>query len=96
MDVIPTFVCDPAAHRVRLCLLYVAEHPGASNRQIAAGIGITHKGQISTLLSRLASEGLLVKRSTGIGRRNIWRLTQDGDRVAGMLRTARAELESGF
>jgi AcrR family transcriptional regulator len=83
---VPALLRDPAAYRVRLCLLYVAEWPGASNRQIAGGIGVSHQGQASALLKRLVSEGLLVKQSMGVGRRNIWRLTADGDTVAGLLR----------
>lgn len=85
---VPALLRDPAAYRVRLCLLYVAEQPGASNRQIAAGIGVSHQGQASTLLKRLVSEGLLMKQSLGVGRRNVWRLTADGSRVAGVLQAA--------
>lgn len=85
---VPALLRDPAAYRVRLCLLYVAGRPGASNRQIAGGIGVSHQGQASALLKRLVSEGLLVKQSMGVGRRNIWRLTADGDRVAGLLQAS--------
>jgi AcrR family transcriptional regulator len=85
---VPAWVRDPAAYRARSCLLYVADRPGVSNRQIAAGIGVTHQGQASTLLKRLVSDGLLVKRSMGVGRRNIWQLTAYGDQVAGTLRAS--------
>jgi AcrR family transcriptional regulator len=85
---VPALLRDPASYRVRLCLLYVAEQPGASNRQIASGIGVSHQGQASVLLKRLVSEGLLIKQSMGVGRRNIWRLTADGDRVAGLLQAS--------
>jgi hypothetical protein len=48
---IPDTLRVPGAYRARDSLLYVAEHPGASNRAIADGIGITHHG-MSTLLGR--------------------------------------------
>lgn len=82
---IPDALKDPLAHRARQCVLYVARYPGASNRQIALGIGINHQGQISTLLGRLSRMGLLVGQHHGPGRANAWRLTPHGERVSGAL-----------
>jgi AcrR family transcriptional regulator len=70
------------ARRARECLLFIAKHPDSSNREIATGIGIAHKSQISTLLSYLARENLATKRSEGIGKRYAWQLTALGDEVA--------------
>ena len=82
---IPDGLKDPVAHRARQCVLYLARNPGASNRQIALGIGVSHQGQISTLLGRLARMGLLVRHQRGPGRANAWRLTPRGEQVSGAL-----------
>ncbi len=73
------------AHRVRRCLLFLAEHPDSSNREIATGIGITDQSQMSRLLASLARENLVSKRSGGIGKRNAWQLTTQGEEIARML-----------
>jgi AcrR family transcriptional regulator len=83
---LPRVLCHSNAHRVRLCLLFVAEHPGSSNSQVAAGIGVTHKGQISALLAHLAREGLVVKRAGGPGKRNRWSVSVGGGEAAVALR----------
>jgi AcrR family transcriptional regulator len=75
---IPDVVAHPSAHRARRCLLFVAEHPGVSNRQIATGVGIKHPGQISSLLARLLDVGLLDKRAGARGRPHAWRVTPYG------------------
>jgi len=79
---IPTVLRDPRAHRARGCLRYLAENPGASNRQIADGIGIARHDQASTLLSRLAAAGLLAKQPGAPGLPNAWTLTGHGVQVA--------------
>lgn len=79
---IPSVLRDPRAHRARSCLRYLAEHPGASNRQIADGIGIARHDQTSTLLSRLAGMGLIAKHPGAPGLPNAWTLTQHGANVA--------------
>lgn len=66
---------NPRAHRARGCLAYLAEHPGASNRQVASAIGINSQAQISGLLARLAREGLLHKHTGRPGLPNAWTLT---------------------
>ena len=76
----------PSARRARECLLFLAEQNGRgvspSNREIAAGIGVTQQSHISRLLSSLAEENLVVKRSEGAGKRNAWRLTPRGEEIA--------------
>lgn len=79
---IPRLLRDPRAHRARACLLFLAERSGASNRQIAAAVGVAHQAQISTLLARLASEDLLEKRAGAPGHPNAWSLTRAGAMVA--------------
>jgi len=66
----------------------VAQHPGASNRQVAERAGVQDQGQISKLLMRLQRIGLLA--NTGVGHArgepNAWRLTPRGERLADQLR----------
>lgn len=61
-SVIPKVLRNPRAHRSRECLRYLATHPGASNRAVGEGIGLTRLEQAASLLARLANQGLLVKR----------------------------------
>jgi AcrR family transcriptional regulator len=79
---LPVMLANPSARRARLCVLYLAQHPGASNTEVGAGVGIAHEGQISKLLARLAAIGLLSKRPGAAGRPNAWTLTPEGERVA--------------
>ncbi|HEV3319542.1 MAG TPA: replication-relaxation family protein [Solirubrobacteraceae bacterium] len=79
---IPNLLLDPRAHRARGSLHHLAEHPGASNRQIAKAVGIARDDQISTILARLARIGLLVKSSPRPGGPNAWSLTPHGLQVA--------------
>jgi AcrR family transcriptional regulator len=79
---VPGVLLAPRAHRVRACLLYVAAHPGASNQEVAGGIGVLHGGQVSALLGRLAGLGLVCKRAGGPGYSNAWSLSPEGERVA--------------
>lgn len=78
---LPGMLVNPRSCRARECLEFLAGHPGASNREVAAALGVEHASQISRLLSRLAGEGLLVRRSQGAGRRNVWRLSERGHEV---------------
>jgi AcrR family transcriptional regulator len=79
---VPAVLLDPRAHRARRCLLYLAQHPGASNREIATGTGITRHEQTSRLLTRLTHMGLLTKHPTTPGQANAWTLTQPGQQIA--------------
>ncbi len=75
-----------SAARARECLLFIAAQAerGSSpnNREIAAGTGIAHESQISRLLSELRRDGLLEKRSAGVGKNNAWELTVEGEAAA--------------
>jgi AcrR family transcriptional regulator len=79
---LPPILANPNARRARLCVLFLAEHPGASNYQIGADVGIVHQGQTSKLLARLADSGLLSKQAGTPGRPNAWSLTPLGEQVA--------------
>jgi AcrR family transcriptional regulator len=79
---VPVVLLSARAQRARQCLLYVAQHPGVSNQRVAAGIGASHREQVSRLLGRLAGLGLLVKRAGGPGHPNAWSLTAEGEQVA--------------
>ncbi|HEV3318901.1 MAG TPA: TetR/AcrR family transcriptional regulator [Solirubrobacteraceae bacterium] len=79
---IPDLLLHPRARRARACVLHLAEHPEASNRQVARAIGIDCHTQISKLLTRLAGLGLVSRGPSEPGRPNAWSLTRDGSRVA--------------
>ncbi len=70
-------------YRTLLVLSAIGEHPGGSNRQVADRAGISDQGQISKLLTRLQSIGL-IENSGGQqpnGEPNRWRLTARGQTV---------------
>jgi AcrR family transcriptional regulator len=83
---VPAMLRNSKAQRARMCVLYLVEQGemgfGPSNRQIAAAIGIAHKGQMSKLLTRLERVGVLTKNSHGAGRPNAWWLTPYGREIA--------------
>jgi AcrR family transcriptional regulator len=78
---LPSMLTTPSACRARECLCYLADHPESSNGEVAAGIGVAHRSQISRLLSELAVEKLVSRRSEGVGKRNAWQLTLRGSQV---------------
>ncbi len=80
--VVPPSLLDPRSFRVRQCLLYVCAHPGSSNRQIGEGIGVSHRGQLSTLLHSLECGGVIVKNAGRPGHANSWRPTPQGRKIA--------------
>lgn len=84
--VLPQMLGNPSARRARECLLFLAEQGGRglspSNREVALGINIAHRSQVSKLLAYLSQEGLVTKRSEGSGKRNAWRLTPHGEEIA--------------
>lgn len=73
-------------YRTVRCLLFVGEHPGASNREIATGTEIADEGQASKLLMRLGGLDLITKTSPGPGKPNAWRLTAYGQQVLAAVR----------
>jgi AcrR family transcriptional regulator len=79
---IPRALTNPSAHRRRECLLYLCERPGASNREVGKGIGVSHSGQVSKLLEGLAQRGLILKRRGRAGHANAWSPTPHGEQVA--------------
>jgi AcrR family transcriptional regulator len=81
-DALPRALRDPRSFRARQCLVYVTAHPGASNRQIGDGIGLAHRGQLSTLLRRLSRLDLLAKVAGRPGQANSWHATARGRQVA--------------
>jgi len=70
-------------YRTVCVLTAVAEHPGASNRQIGTSAGVTDQGQISKLLARLKRIGLVTNTEAdpGKGAPNSWSLTAKGRRI---------------
>jgi AcrR family transcriptional regulator len=79
---IPSLLRDPRAYRARQCVLCLQGHPGASNRQVAAVLGIARAAQASKLLNRLHGLGLLAKHECSPGGPNAWSLTPLGIAVA--------------
>jgi AcrR family transcriptional regulator len=89
---------DPARPRVELrltghivnCLLHIGFSPGASNREVADAVGIGDQGQISKLLARLASRGVIENRTDGSvrGAPNAWHLSPEGRRLEAGIRDA--------
>jgi AcrR family transcriptional regulator len=64
-------------------LLFLRDHPLASNIEIADGVGVNHASQMSRHLRRLAKEQLVVGRRDG--RCNRWSLTEHGAEVVAAL-----------
>jgi AcrR family transcriptional regulator len=87
-------VGNATARRLRECLLFLAEHPDASNREVGIGVDLVHQSQVSKLLAYLLREGLVTRCSEGKGKRNAWRLTTYGEEIAQALRPSRASSPS--
>ncbi len=74
-------------YRTARVLKAIAERPGTSNRQVAEQAGIVDQGQISRLLSRLESLGLVANQGVGAGgsatrgTANAWVLTARGEQM---------------
>jgi AcrR family transcriptional regulator len=69
-------------YRTVRCLLFIDEHPGSSNREIAQGAEISDEGQASKLLGRLTRVGLVANsKPRGPGYPNHWTLTPHGEQV---------------
>jgi hypothetical protein len=72
-------------YRTQMVLAAVAEHPGASNREVSVGAQVQDQGQISKLLARLEGLGLL--QNTGghsHGAPYAWHLTPRGEEVVSL------------
>ncbi len=70
-------------YRTVRVLMAVAEHPGASNRQVGVASGMNDQGQISKLLSRLHRLELIANDGIGPakGAPNAWTLTPKGESI---------------
>jgi AcrR family transcriptional regulator len=75
-------------YRTVRVLIAIAGHPHASNREVATAAGIADQGQISKLLTRLQSLGLIRNDGHGPlkGAPNAWTLTTKGIEVEHSLR----------
>jgi AcrR family transcriptional regulator len=74
-------------YRTVRCLLFIGEHPGSSNREIAQGADIADEGQASKLLARLTRVGLVANsKPHGPGYPNYWVLTPHGEQVLSTVR----------
>jgi len=82
VDEVPKLLRRANAHRMRMCVRYLAGNPGSSNNEIGEGVDVSHPGQVSVLLGRLLEAGLLEKDQGGPGRPNAWRLSPSGVEVA--------------
>jgi DNA-binding MarR family transcriptional regulator len=72
-------VIAPRRHET---LVFLLTHPDASNREIAAGLGIMDEAQASRLLARMEDLGLIRNRNPYTpGAANSWQLTADGRRL---------------
>jgi AcrR family transcriptional regulator len=72
-------------YRTQMVLAAVAEHPGASNREVSDGAQVQDQGQISKLLARLEGLGLL--QNTGGHSHGVpyaWHLTPRGEEVVSL------------
>jgi AcrR family transcriptional regulator len=78
-------------YRTVRVLTALAAQPGASNREIATGAGISDQGQISKLLHRLSTLGLIHNTTPDTkGHPNAWTLTGHGAQIEQNLRTEHA------
>lgn len=75
-------------YRTVRVLMAIGAHPGFSNRRIADAAGVSDQGQISKLLARLDSLGLIENSGFGQakGESNSWFLTERGREVEGAIR----------
>ncbi len=75
-------------YRTLRVLSTIAQTPGASNRQVADQAGVADQGQVSKLLMRLSTLGLIENGGEGHakGAPNAWRLTQRGQEVESAIR----------
>jgi DNA-binding MarR family transcriptional regulator len=76
-------------YRTVRVLLAIGEDPGASNRQVAKRSDVGDQGQMSKLLTRLQSLGLIGNTGAGAtrGEPNAWTLTDKGQEVRQAIQT---------
>ncbi len=68
--------------RTQMALTAVGDHPGLNNREVSEIIDLADQGQISRMIKRLQTQGL-VENAQGHTSRQIkaWRLTAEGEAV---------------
>jgi AcrR family transcriptional regulator/DNA-binding MarR family transcriptional regulator len=75
-------------YRTVRVLMAIGAHPGVSNRRVADAAGVSDQGQISKLLARLDTLGLI--ENSGFGRAkgesNSWHLTERGREIEHAIR----------
>jgi AcrR family transcriptional regulator/DNA-binding PadR family transcriptional regulator len=80
--------------RTQMILAVVAGHVGVNNREVSELAGIAGKGQVSRLMGRLQSEGLVENaRGETKGLEKAWRLTSYGEAVLDAHRGGRASTQ---
>jgi DNA-binding MarR family transcriptional regulator len=68
--------------RTQMVLAAVAGHEGVNNREVSELVGIADQGQISRLMARLQSQGLIENaRGRDRGVSKAWRVTRQGEAV---------------
>jgi AcrR family transcriptional regulator/DNA-binding MarR family transcriptional regulator len=68
--------------RTQMALAAVAGRPGLSNREVSEIIGLSDQGQISRMLKRLQTQGLIENaQGQSLRQARAWRLTRDGEAV---------------
>jgi hypothetical protein len=79
-------------YRTVRVLIAIGSNPGASNREVASAAGIADQGQVSKLLTRLESLGLIHNDGVGQvrGAANAWALTPRGLEVEQAIRVQTA------
>jgi len=88
---VPALLLDPRSKRARAALRYLAAHPGSSNRQVGAGVGVASHTQMSRLLARLMDLGLLTKTCASPGGANAWSLSACGEEILASISRAESE-----
>jgi AcrR family transcriptional regulator/DNA-binding MarR family transcriptional regulator len=81
--------------RTQMALAAVSGRPGLSNREVSEVIGLSDQGQISRMLKRLQTQGL-IENAQGQSHRQAraWRLTRDGEAVIDAHRGGRALIKA--
>jgi AcrR family transcriptional regulator/DNA-binding MarR family transcriptional regulator len=68
--------------RTQMALATVAGRPGLNNREVSEVIGLADQGQISRMMKRLQTQGLVENTQAHTKRQaRAWRLTSDGEAV---------------
>jgi AcrR family transcriptional regulator/DNA-binding MarR family transcriptional regulator len=80
-------------YRTVRVLMAVGAQPGVSNRRVADAAGVSDQGQISKLLARLDSLGLIENSGFGQakGESNSWFLTERGREIVGAIQEQTSE-----